>query len=80
MVHCLLVYLKERIMPNDFKKDFEEINKERPQDPSRINISQPWELQIWAKHFGVSEGKILQAVTTVGVMIKDIEGYFNRRL
>jgi predicted DNA-binding protein YlxM (UPF0122 family) len=42
-------------------------------DRDRINTSEDYELNDWAKHFGVSKDKIKQAVKKVGPMVKDVE-------
>lgn len=41
-------------------------------DRDRINVHEPYELRDWAKHFGVSEQAIKDAVAKVGVMVKDV--------
>ncbi|SDH70160.1 DUF3606 domain-containing protein [Propionivibrio dicarboxylicus] len=38
----------------------------QPQDPTKINIHETWELDYWSKKFGVSKDKIIQAVKAVG--------------
>jgi len=42
-------------------------------DRSRINTSEDYELQDWAKHFGVSKDKIKEAVKKVGPLVKDVQ-------
>jgi hypothetical protein len=37
-----------------------------PQDRSRINVNERWELQYWTKHFGVSEEQLRSAVERAG--------------
>lgn len=44
-----------------------------PQDRSRINSSEMYELQYWSKKFGVTAGEIKAAVDKVGPMVKDVE-------
>ena len=39
----------------------------RPQDSSRVNVHQDYELRYWTKKFGVSEERLKQAVAKVGV-------------
>ena len=38
-----------------------------PQDRSRINVHEDWELRYWTKEFGVSEQQLRDAVKKVGV-------------
>lgn len=37
-----------------------------PQDRSRINLQEPWEVAYWAKEFGVSKEELERAVKAVG--------------
>ena len=38
-----------------------------PQDRSRVNVNEDWELRYWTKEFGVSEQQLRDAVKKVGV-------------
>lgn len=42
-------------------------------DRDRINPEEEYELQDWAKHFGVSKETIKETVQQVGPMVKDVE-------
>jgi|tagenome__1003787_1003787.scaffolds.fasta_scaffold18199189_2 predicted DNA-binding protein YlxM (UPF0122 family) len=42
-------------------------------DRDRINTSEDYELQDWAKHFGVSKDKIKETVKKVGPLVKDVQ-------
>ena len=42
-------------------------------DRDRINPGEDYELDGWAKHFGVSKEKIEETVRRVGPMVKDVE-------
>ncbi len=42
------------------------LNERGPQDRSRVNINEPWELQYWSKKFGVSEAQLKEAVKAAG--------------
>jgi predicted DNA-binding protein YlxM (UPF0122 family) len=48
-------------------------SKRGKSDRDRINTSEDYELQDWAKHFGVSKDKIKETVKKVGPMAKDVE-------
>jgi hypothetical protein len=37
-----------------------------PQDRSRINLHEKWEVQYWTKELGVTEEELEQAVKTAG--------------
>lgn len=47
-------------------------------DPEKVNIGQQHEVDYWTKALGVSEEKLREAVSAVGVMIKDIKAYLNK--
>jgi len=53
-------------------------SKRGPADRSRINIHEPYELKHWAEHFGVSEVKIQEAVSKVGVMVDDVKQHLGK--
>ncbi len=54
------------------------LEKKGPPDGIRINIHESWELRDWAKHFAVTEAKIIEAVKAVGVMTKDVKTYLRK--
>ena len=43
-----------------------------PQDRSRINVNEPWELQYWTRRFGVSEEQLRTAVNTAGTSVEAV--------
>lgn len=42
------------------------LNQRGPQDRSRVNVNEPWELQYWSRKFGVSEEQLKDAVKAAG--------------
>ena len=50
---------EETHMPDD-------LSNKGPADQSRINLSQPYEVQYWADKFGVSKERLSEAVRKVG--------------
>ena len=46
----------------------DDLTKRRPQDSSRINIHEPYEVRYWTDHFGVTKAQLEAAVRAVGVM------------
>lgn len=42
------------------------LNDRGPQDHSRVNVNEEWELQYWSKKFGVSAQQLRDAVKAVG--------------
>lgn len=52
-----------------------------PQDRSRINVNEDYELQYWTEKFGVSRDELRAAVEKAGVSALSVEEYLkkNRR-
>ena len=44
-----------------------------PQDSTTVDINRDDALEFWSKRFGVSPGKLKQAVRTVGSKYKDVD-------
>jgi Protein of unknown function (DUF3606) len=43
-----------------------------PQDRSRVNVSQQWEVDYWSKRLGVTPAQLRQAVRKAGPQVKDV--------
>jgi hypothetical protein len=54
-------------------------SKQGPQDRSRINVQERYELDYWSDKFGVSEEELKRAVAKVGVTADDVERELKRR-
>ncbi len=54
--------------------------KRRPQDSSKINIHEDYELNWWSDKFGVSKAKIIEAVKAVGVSASAVAKYLGKTL
>ncbi|MFO1497139.1 MAG: DUF3606 domain-containing protein [Verrucomicrobiota bacterium] len=48
-------------------------SKTRPQDASRINIHEDYELRAWSTKFGVSTDQLREAVKKVGTSAEAVE-------
>jgi hypothetical protein len=46
--------------------------KRGPQDRSRINIHESWEVRYWSKRLGVTPTELRRAVRSAGPMVKDV--------
>jgi len=53
--------------------------KTRPQDASRINIHEPYELEYWTKRFSVTADRLRAAVAKAGTSVKAVEDELARR-
>jgi len=54
-------------------------NKKRPQDSSRISLSEKWEVEYWTHTLGVSESQLRDAVKTVGNGAESVRKYLSTR-
>ena len=52
--------------------------KKRPQDSSRVNVNEKYELQYWADRFGVTPDRVRQAVEKVGTSAEAVEREITR--
>lgn len=50
-----------------------------PQDRTRINVNEDYELRYWSDKFGVSKDALKAAVQRVGVMAADVEAELKRQ-
>ncbi|HEX8534082.1 MAG TPA: DUF3606 domain-containing protein [Allosphingosinicella sp.] len=57
----------------------DDLTNRGPQDRSRVNVSEPWELRYWTQHFGVTEQQLRDAVRNVGVSRDAIERHLRGR-
>ena len=46
----------------------DDLTKKRPQDASKINVHEPWEVNWWCHELGVSKAQLVAGVNAAGVM------------
>lgn len=56
----------------------DDLKRKQPEDPTKININQSWEVDYWCKTLGVTESTLRVAVKAVGPMVKDVKEYLNK--
>ncbi len=56
----------------------DDLTKRRPQDSSRINIHESYEVNWWCDHFGVTKAQLIAAVNAVGVSAEKVRIYLHR--
>lgn len=49
------------------------LNRRRPQDASKINIHEPYEVSYWTETLGVSAVVLRKAVSAVGIRVQDVK-------
>ncbi|WP_088189030.1 DUF3606 domain-containing protein [Desulfosporosinus sp. FKA] len=52
--------------------------KKRPQDSSRINIHEPYEVNYWCDTFGCTEVQLKAAVKAVGDSAAEVKKYLGK--
>jgi hypothetical protein len=53
----------------------DDLTKRRPQDASRVNIHEPWEVRWWCSEFGCTEQQLRNAVAQVGTSADAVRRY-----
>lgn len=56
----------------------DDLNKRRPQDASKVNVHEDWEVRYWCKAFSCSEAELKAAVKAVGVSAAAVRRYFGK--
>ncbi len=54
-------------------------SKKSPQDATRINVHERYEVEYWTMKFGVTKEQLEAAVKKVGVMAHTVESELKRR-
>jgi hypothetical protein len=53
--------------------------KRAPQDASRINMNEDYEVRYWTQKFGVTKAQLAAAVKAAGVSAKAVAAYLNKK-
>lgn len=56
----------------------DDLSKRRPQDSSKVNIHEAWEVKYWCAKFGVTETRLREAVRAVGVSAAAVQKYLGK--
>ena len=56
----------------------DDLHKRRPQDSSKINVNEEWEVRFWCDKFGCTKEKLISAVKAVGVSADAVEKYLKK--
>ena len=54
------------------------LTKRRPQDASKINVNEAWELAYWCKELGVTERQLKDAVKAVGTSVTAVKKHLGK--
>lgn len=53
-------------------------NIRQPEDPTKVNINQQWEIDYWCKKWSITKERLLKIVKKVGPMVVDIKKELGR--
>ncbi len=53
--------------------------KTRPQDASKVNVNQPYEVNWWCAEFKCTEQQLRDCVKSVGVLAKDVKACVEKK-
>ena len=56
----------------------DDLTKKRPQDASRINIHEPWEVNWWCSELKCTKSQLEQAVKAVGTSADAVRKYLKK--
>jgi hypothetical protein len=56
----------------------DDLTKRRPQDASKVNIHEPWEVNWWCAEFGCTKNQLIAAVNAVGVSAAKVREYLKK--
>ncbi len=56
----------------------DDLGKRRPQDATKINVHESWELDYWSKELGVTKERLKEAVRAVGTSVEDVKRYLGK--
>jgi hypothetical protein len=56
----------------------DDTTKRGPQDRSRVNVHEDWELRYWSKEFGVTPERLKEAEKAVGPMVDNIKRHLGK--
>jgi hypothetical protein len=54
-------------------------NKKGPQDSSRVNVNEDYEVQYWTSKFNCSKEELKRAVDAVGPMADKVEAFLKNK-
>ena len=54
-------------------------SKTGPQDASRVNIHERYEVEYWSKRFGITPERLKEAVEKAGTSVSAVEAELKRR-
>jgi hypothetical protein len=56
----------------------DDLSKRRPQDATKVNVNESWELDYWSKKFDVTKERLKEAVKAVGNSASAVQKYLGK--
>ncbi len=56
----------------------DDLSKKRPQDASKVNVNESWEVKYWCDKWNVTEKQLKDAVKAVGVLATDVAKHLSK--
>ena len=56
----------------------DDLNNRGPQDASKVNVNEDWEVSYWTRKFGVTADELKQAVKQVGTSADKLGEHFKK--
>ena len=56
----------------------DDLNRRAPEDPTKINVHEKWEVQYWTKKWNITEQQLKDAVAKVGVQTKNVAAHLGK--
>jgi hypothetical protein len=56
----------------------DDLSKKRPQDASKVNIHESWEVKYWCDKWNVTEKQLIDAVKAVGVLVTNVAKHLGK--
>lgn len=57
----------------------DDLTRRRPEDPTKINVHEKWEVEYWCKKWGITPEQLKKAVDTVGVQTKKVAEHLGKQ-
>lgn len=72
LLWCVFIKLNSRNPMTD------DLTKKRPNDSSRINVHEEWEVTYWCRRLGCTKMQLIAAVTAVGVSAEAVRKHLGK--
>jgi hypothetical protein len=72
------IVTRSRVAPIKEKSMSDNLQDRGPQDRSRINVHEEWELRYWTKELGLSADELRQAVAAAGPSVKAVREHLGK--